>query len=186
VKLINRGRKPEEELAIRLLPLDDKRTGQLISNGDSAGNFQMESSDCTEMVKKLKPSVFEDIIAAGALYRPGPLESGMVDIFINRKHGRERVAYPHRKLEAILRDTYGVIVYQEQVMQIAQVLGGYSLGRADLLRRAMGKKKAEVMAQERGGFVEGCRASGIEEKRASDIFDLMEKFAAYGFNKSHR
>jgi DNA polymerase-3 subunit alpha len=183
VKLINRGRKPEEQLDLALLPLDDKKTYQLISSGDTAGIFQMESSGFTEMVRKLKPSVFEDIIAAGALYRPGPLDSGMVDIFINRKHGRERVVYPHPKLEPILKDTYGVIVYQEQVMQIAQVLAGYSLGRADLLRRAMGKKKAEVMAQERGGFVEGCRANGIAEKLANDIFDLMERFAAYGFNK---
>src|SRR5437763_1491737 len=145
----------------------------------------MESSGFTEMVKKLKPSVFEDIIAAGALYRPGPLDSGMVDVFINRKHGRERVTYPHPMLEPILKDTYGVIVYQEQVMQIAQVLAGYSLGRADLLRRAMGKKKAEVMAKERGGFVEGCKANKVDEKLANDIFDLMEKFAEYGFNKSH-
>jgi DNA polymerase III subunit alpha len=185
VKLINRGKKPEEELDIALLPLDDKKTYQLISSGDTGGIFQMESSGFTEMVKRLKPSVFEDIIAAGALYRPGPLDSGMVDIFINRKHGREGVTYPHPLLEPILKDTYGVIVYQEQVMQIAQVLGGYSLGRADLLRRAMGKKKADVMAQERGGFVEGCRSNGIDERRASEIFDLMEKFAAYGFNKSH-
>src|SRR5947208_3516161 len=185
VKLINRGKKPEEQLDIALLPLDDRKTYQLIPSGDTDGIFQVESSGFTEMVKKLKPSVFEVIIAAGALYRPGPLDSGMVDVFINRKHGRERVAYLHPKLETILKDTYGVIVYQEQVMQIAQELAGYSLGRADLLRRAMGKKKAEVMAQERGGFVEGCRASGIEERRASEIFDLMEKFAAYGFNKSH-
>src|SRR3954467_10072738 len=195
VKLINRGRaegegagagkKPEEQLDIALLPFDDKKTYQLISSGDTAGIFQMESSGFTEMVKKLKPNVFEDIIAAGALYRPGPLDSGMVDVFINRKHGRERVTYPHPLLEPILKDTYGVIVYQEQVMQIAQLLAGYSLGRADLLRRAMGKKKAEVMAQERGGFVEGCRAKGVEDKRANDIFDLMEKFAEYGFNKSH-
>src|SRR5439155_22766959 len=127
--------------------------------------------------------VFEDIIAAGALYRPGPLDSGMVDVFIDRKHGRERVSYPHPLLESILKDTYGVIVYQEQVMQIAQVLAGYSLGRADLLRRAMGKKKAEVMAQERGGFVEGCAAKGVDPRLANEIFDLMEKFAEYGFNK---
>src|SRR6266851_1413449 len=183
VKLINRGRPPEEQLDIALLPLDDKKTYQLISSGDTAGIFQMESSGFTEMVKKLKPNVFEDVIAAGALYRPGPLESGMVDVFINRKHGRERVSYPHPRLEPILRDTYGVIVYQEQVMQIAQVLGGYSLGRADLLRRAMGKKKADVMAQERSGFVEGCAANGVDTKTANDIFDLMEKFAEYGFNK---
>src|SRR5438477_1584841 len=137
------------------------------------------------MVRKLRPSVFEDIIAAGALYRPGPLDSGMVDVFINRKHGRDRVTYPHPLLEPILRNTYGVIVYQEQVMQIAQVLGGYSLGRADLLRRAMGKKKADVMAQERSGFVEGCAKNGVDSRTANDIFDLMEKFAMYGFNKAH-
>src|SRR6266852_2101303 len=145
----------------------------------------MESSGFTEMVKKLKPSVFEDVIAAGALYRPGPLESGMVDVFINRKHGRERVSYPHPRLEPILRDTYGVIVYQEQVMQIAQVLGGYSLGRADLLRRAMGKKKADLMASERSGFVEGCATNGVDVKLATELFDTMEQFAAYSFNKSH-
>jgi len=185
VKLINRGRAPEEQLDIALLPLDDKKTYQLISSGDTAGIFQMESSGFTEMVKKLKPSVFEDIIAAGALYRPGPLDSGMVDIFINRKHGRERVAYPHPKLEPILRDTYGVIVYQEQVMQIAQVLGGYSLGRADLLRRAMGKKKADLMANERSGFVEGCAKNGVDVRLATELFDTMEQFAAYSFNKSH-
>src|SRR5204862_3158173 len=185
VKLINRGRKPEEQLDIALLPLDDKKTYQLISRGDTAGIFQMESSGFTEMVKKLKPSVFEDIIAAGALYRPGPLDSGMVDIFIHRKHGRERVAYQHPKLESILKDTYGVIVYQEQVMQIAQVLGGYSLGRADLLRRAMGKKKADLMAQERSGFVEGCAKNGVDVRLATELFDTMEQFAAYSFNKSH-
>jgi DNA polymerase III subunit alpha len=185
VKLINRGKKLEEHLDIALLPLDDKKTYQLVSSGDTAGIFQMESSGFTEMVKKLKPSVFEDIIAAGALYRPGPLDSGMVEIFINRKHGRERVAYQHPKLESILKDTYGVIVYQEQVMQIAQVLGGYSLGRADLLRRAMGKKKADLMAQERSGFVEGCAKNGVDVKLATELFDTMEQFAAYSFNKSH-
>jgi DNA polymerase-3 subunit alpha len=185
VKLVNRGKKPEEQLDIALLPLDDKKTYELISRGDTAGIFQMESSGFTEMVKKLRPSVFEDIIAAGALYRPGPLDSGMVDVFIDRKHGRQRVSYPHPKLEGILKDTYGVIVYQEQVMQIAQILGGYSLGRADLLRRAMGKKKAEVMAMERSGFLEGCAAGGVDPKVANDIFDLMEKFAEYGFSKSH-
>jgi len=183
VKMINR--RAAQKLDIALLPLDDKKTYEVISRGDTGGIFQMESSGFTEMVKKLKPSVFEDIIAAGALYRPGPLDSGMVDVFINRKHGRERVSYPHPLLEPILRDTYGVIVYQEQVMQIAQTLAGYSLGRADLLRRAMGKKKAEVMAQERGGFVEGCKKSGVADRLANEIFDLMEKFAEYGFNKSH-
>ncbi|HEY2030391.1 MAG TPA: DNA polymerase III subunit alpha [Myxococcales bacterium] len=185
VKLVNRGRKPDDYLDIALLPFDDKKTYELISRGDTAGIFQMESSGFTEMVKKLKPSVFEDIIAAGALYRPGPLDSGMVDVFIDRKHGRQKVSYPHPLLEPLLKDTYGVIVYQEQVMQIAQVLAGYSLGRADLLRRAMGKKKADVMAKERGGFLEGCAQKGIADKLANEIFDLMEKFAEYGFNKSH-
>ena len=183
VKLINRGRAEAEKVDVARLPLDDKKTYDVISRGDTGGVFQLESSGFTEMVKKLKPSVFEDIIAAGALYRPGPLDSGMVDVFINRKHGRERVTYPHPLLEPILRGTYGVIVYQEQVMQIAQVLAGYPLGRADLLRRAMGKKKAEVMAKERGGFVEGCGAKGVEPRLANEIFDLMEKFAEYGFNK---
>ena len=183
VKLVNR--RVPTPVDITLLLLDDKKTYEIISRGDTGGIFQMESSGFTEMVKKLKPSVFEDIIAAGALYRPGPLDSGMVDVFINRKHGRERVSYPHPMLEGILKDTYGVIVYQEQVMQIAQVLAGYSLGRADLLRRAMGKKKAEVMARERGGFVEGCKKNNVDEKLSNEIFDLMEKFAEYGFNKSH-
>src|SRR5215468_8168505 len=183
--LINRGRPPERQLTTQQIPIDDAAAYDLMSRGDTAGIFQMESSGFTEMVMKLKPSCFEDVIAAGALYRPGPLDSGMVDVFINRKHGRERVTYPHPKLEPVLKDTYGVIVYQEQVMQISQVLGGYSLGRADLLRRAMGKKKAEVMAAERQGFLEGCRKNGVDPKVAGEIFDLMEKFAEYGFNKSH-
>src|SRR6202011_3136497 len=157
-------------LDIALLPLDDKKTYDLISRGDTAGIFQMESSGFTEMVRKLKPSVFEDIIAAGALYRPGPLDSGMVDVFINRKHGRERVSFTHPLLEPILKDTYGVIVYQEQVMQIAQVLAGYSLGRADLLRRAMGKKKADLMAQERSCVVEGCVLNGVDVTLATELF----------------
>src|SRR5688572_4683975 len=156
-----------------------------MSSGNTAGVFQMESSGFTEMVVKLRPSCFEDVIAAGALYRPGPLDSGMVDVFINRKHGREKVSYPHPKLETVLKDTYGVIVYQEQVMQISQILGGYTLGRADLLRRAMGKKKAEVMQKERAGFLEGCEKNAVDLKVAGEIFDLMEKFAEYGFHKSH-
>ncbi|RZA23627.1 MAG: DNA polymerase III subunit alpha, partial [Lysobacteraceae bacterium] len=167
------------------IPLHDEKMWQLMAEGDTAGVFQMESSGFTEMVMKLKPTCFEDVIAAGALYRPGPLDSGMVDVFINRKHGREKVAYPHPNLEPVLKDTYGVIVYQEQVMQISQVLGGYTLGRADLLRRAMGKKKAEVMQAERAGFLEGCKTNNVDLKVAGEIFDLMEKFAEYGFNKSH-
>ena len=173
------------------IPLDDPAVYELISRGDTAGVFQMESSGFTEMVMKMKPSRFEDVIAAGALYRPGPLdqklEDGrtMVDVYIDRKHGRETVRYDHPRLQPILEATYGVIVYQEQVMQISQALGGYSLGQADLLRRAMGKKKAEEMAKERVRFMEGARASGVDEKVAGGVFDLMEKFAAYGFNKSH-
>ncbi|WP_242345503.1 DNA polymerase III subunit alpha [Anaeromyxobacter terrae] len=173
------------------IPIDDPKVYELISRGDTAGVFQMESSGFTEMVIKMKPSRFEDVIAAGALYRPGPLdqklEDGrtMVDVYIDRKHGREKVVYDHPKLEPVLEPTYGVIVYQEQVMQISQVLAGYSLGQADLLRRAMGKKKAEVMAKERVGFLAGAVKSGVDEKVAGGIFDLMEKFAAYGFNKSH-
>ncbi|MGQ0503914.1 MAG: DNA polymerase III subunit alpha, partial [Myxococcaceae bacterium] len=183
--LINRHRPPDQKIERHEIPLDDQATFDLISRGDTAGVFQMESSGFTEMVIKLKPSCFEDVIAAGALYRPGPLDSGMVDVFINRKHGREKVVYPHPNLETVLKDTYGVIVYQEQVMQISQILGGYSLGRADLLRRAMGKKKAEVMQKERAGFLEGCEKGGVDLKVAGEIFDLMEKFAEYGFNKSH-
>jgi DNA polymerase-3 subunit alpha len=173
------------------IPIDDPAVYELISRGDTAGVFQMESSGFTEMVKKMKPSVFEDVIAAGALYRPGPLdqklEDGrtMVDVYIDRKHGRDRVTYPHPSLEPVLQATYGVIVYQEQVMQISQVLGGYSLGGADLLRRAMGKKKAEEMAKQRALFLDGARKNGVDDKVASGVFDLMEKFAQYGFNKSH-
>jgi DNA polymerase-3 subunit alpha len=185
VKMINRGVPPEQQLDITKIPVDDEKVYQLITRGETDGVFQMESSGFTEMVKKLKPTVFEDVIAAGALYRPGPLDAGMVDRFIDRKHGREKVVYPHASLEQILKETYGVIVYQEQVMQISQVLSGYSLGRADLLRRAMGKKKADVMAKERAGFVEGAIKNGVSEQVASEIFDTMEKFAEYGFNKSH-
>ncbi len=185
LELVNRNRPESERIQPHQIPLDDPATYELISSGDTAGVFQMESSGFTEMVRKLRPSRFEDVIAAGALYRPGPLDSGMVDVFIDRKHGREKVTYPHPLLEPVLKDTYGVIVYQEQVMQISQVLGGYSLGRADLLRRAMGKKKAEVMQQERAGFLEGCARNGVDSKLAGEIFDLMEKFAEYGFNKSH-
>ena len=191
LKLVRKNDPARASLTADDIPLDDPAVYDLISRGDTAGVFQMESEGFTHMVVKMKPSRFEDVIAAGALFRPGPLdqrlEDGrtMVDVYIDRKHGRERVAYPHPKLEPILADTYGVIVYQEQVMQISQVLAGYSLGRADLLRRAMGKKKAEEMAKERAGFLEGCARNGIDEALAGSIFDMMEKFAAYGFNKSH-
>ena len=187
VKAINEGRKlkGEAELEILALPLDDLKTYGLLSRGDTTAVFQFESSGMKSYIRKLQPQVFEDLIALAALFRPGPLGAGMVDDFINRRHGRADVSYSHPKLEPILKPTYGVIVYQEQVMQIAQVLAGYSLGGADLLRRAMGKKKPEEMAKERINFELGADANGINPRVASAIFDLMEKFADYGFNKSH-
>ncbi|MDF1563615.1 MAG: DNA polymerase III subunit alpha [Deltaproteobacteria bacterium] len=185
LRLVNRGRPEEEKVRVEGLPLDDPKVYELISRGDTTGVFQLESSGFKELLKKLRPDRFSDIVAAVALYRPGPLGSGMVDDFIARKHGRQAVSYPHPALERVLEETKGVIVYQEQVMEISRILAGYSLGRADLLRRAMGKKKAEVMAAERSGFLEGAAANEIDPDLAGQIFDLMEKFAAYGFNKSH-
>ncbi len=170
---------------LRAIPLDDVGVYRMISDGDTTGVFQLESSGFKELLKKLKPDCFEDIIAAGALYRPGPLEGGMVDDFINRKHGRTRIVYHHPAMESILKETYGVIVYQEQVMQISRALAGYSLGGADLLRRAMGKKKKEVMDQEKAKFLDGARKIGVDQHVADEVFDLMAAFAGYGFNKSH-
>jgi len=175
----------QEILDLSLIPLDDASVYKMISAADVTGVFQLESSGFRELLKKLKPDCFEDIVAAGALYRPGPLEGGMVDDFIERKHGRKRVEYDHPSLEPILKDTYGVIVYQEQVMQISSALAGYSLGKADLLRRAMGKKKAEAMAKEKEAFLGGAKDKKIDAKIAERVFDLMEKFAGYGFNRSH-
>ncbi len=187
VKLINIQRETagEAPFDLRRIPMDDPEVFKLISKGDTTGVFQLESSGFQELLKKLKPDCFEDIIAAVALYRPGPLGSGMVDDFIDRKHGRKKVAYPHPWLEETLKPTYGVMVYQEQVMKTAQVMAGYSLGGADLLRRAMGKKKPEVMAQQRVTFVEGAVNLEVEAETAEEIFDLMAYFAGYGFNKSH-
>jgi DNA polymerase-3 subunit alpha len=182
LRLVKRER---PDFDIHSIPLDDKGVYEMIAHGDTTGVFQLESSGFKELLKKLKPDCFEDIIAAGALYRPGPLEGGMVDDFINRKHGRTRVTYSHPALEPILKDTYGVIVYQEQVMQISSALAGYSLGQADLLRRAMGKKKKEAMEKEKAKFLAGAEKKGVDLKLADDIFELMSKFAAYGFNKSH-
>jgi DNA polymerase-3 subunit alpha len=172
-------------LDLAAIPLDDAPVYKMISDADVTGVFQLESSGFRELLKKLRPDCFEDIVAAGALYRPGPLEGGMVDDFIERKHGRKKVEYDHPTLEPILKDTYGVIVYQEQVMQISSALAGYSLGKADLLRRAMGKKKVEVMAKEKAGFLEGAKQKKVDGKIAERVFDLMEKFAGYGFNRSH-
>ncbi len=167
------------------LPLTDVATYELYARGDTDGIFQVESSGMRQYLRQLKPNCFEDVIAMLALYRPGPLGSGMVDEFIKRKHGEVEVVYPHESLTDCLRDTYGVIVYQEQVMQIAQIVAKYTLGGADLLRRAMGKKNPEAMAKERSTFVDGALANGVDKAKADEIFDLMEKFAEYGFNKSH-
>ncbi len=183
VRLIRQGKDPAFD--ITTLRDDDKASYDLVSAGNTTGVFQLESSGMKEMLTKLKPSCFEDVIAACALYRPGPLGSGMVDDFIDRKHGRKKVVYDLPQLEPILKDTYGVIVYQEQVMQIARTLGGYSLGGADLLRRAMGKKDPAEMAKQRDIFLEGAEKGKVDLKKAGAIFDLMAKFAEYGFNKSH-
>jgi len=167
------------------IPLDDPETYKLLASGATTGVFQLESSGMQSLMRRLNPGTFEDIIALVALYRPGPLKSGMIDDFIDRKHGKQKIEYPLPQLEPILKDTYGVIVYQEQVMQIAQLLAGYTLGDADILRRAMGKKKAEEMASQRQRFMDGAQANKINVKKAGEIFDLMAKFAEYGFNKSH-
>lgn len=187
LSIINRQRQANNEsiLDIARIPLDDKKTFDLLKAQKTTAVFQLESRGMKDLIRRLQPDVFEDIIALVALYRPGPLGSGMVDDFINRKHGIAEVEYPHPSLASILEPTYGVILYQEQVMQIAQILAKYSLGGADLLRRAMGKKKAEEMEKQRAIFMEGAKENNVEEATASYIFDLMEKFAGYGFNKSH-
>ncbi len=174
-----------QEINIELIPTDDPESFQLLKQCLTTAVFQLESRGMKELISRLQPDCFEEIIALVALFRPGPLQSGMVDDFIDRKHGRAEVVYPHPKLEPILKPTYGVILYQEQVMQIAQVLAGFTLGAADLLRRAMGKKKAEEMAKQREIFVKGSVERGVEHETADSIFDIMEKFAGYGFNKSH-
>jgi DNA polymerase-3 subunit alpha len=167
------------------LPLDDKKTYRTLCQGNTTGIFQLESTGIREMTVKIRPNCFEDLVAILALYRPGPLDSGMADDYIKRKNGKEKVKYLHPLLESILKDTYGVIVYQEQVMQTAQILAGYTMGEADILRRAMGKKDPEEMAAQRERFVSGAVAKKIDEKKATEIFDQMETFARYGFNKSH-
>ncbi|GAA5006576.1 DNA polymerase III subunit alpha [Pseudoluteimonas lycopersici] len=187
MKAINARRRDAGEAALDIaaLELTDKPTYELFARGDTVAVFQFESRGMRELLKRAKPDTFEDIIALAALFRPGPLGSGMDRQWCDRKHGIEDVSFPHPALEPVLAPTYGVIVYQEQVMQIAQVLAGYSLGGADLLRRAMGKKKPEEMAKERAKFEAGAAERGVDPRRATQIFDLMEKFAEYGFNKSH-
>lgn len=183
VKMIRRNR--GREINIDEIPLDDPKTFQLLCHGDGVGVFQLESSGMRAILRELKPEVFEDIVALVALYRPGPLGSGMVEDFIKSKHGEKKVEYLHPKLEPILKDTYGVILYQEQVMRIASDLAGFSLGEADLMRRAMGKKKPEILAGLRAQFIEGAEKNGVDPNIAGQVFDLIEYFAGYGFNKSH-
>ena len=188
IDMIKEGKNIDVDIAA--IPLEDKRSFKTLQNAETTAVFQLESRGMKELIKRLKPDCFEDIIALVALFRPGPLQSGMVDNFIDRKHGREEISYPdaeyqHECLKEILEPTYGIILYQEQVMQIAQEMAGYSLGGADLLRRAMGKKKPEEMAKQRGAFAEGSKNNNIDPDLAMKIFDLVEKFAGYGFNKSH-
>lgn len=194
-KLINRrpefasqlsiGTEPLEAFDINRIPLNDRSTFALLQSGETTGVFQLESSGMQALFKQLKPDCFEDIVAAVALYRPGPLGSGMVEDFVQRKHKRVKVEYPHPCLENVLKETYGVIVYQEQVMQAAQVMAGYSLGKADLLRRAMGKKKPEEMAKQKAAFIEGAVAKSYDAQDAEKVFELINYFSGYGFNKSH-
>ena len=192
VTMVNHSRQKnnEEPIDIALIDLEDKATFEMLKTAETTAVFQLESRGMKDLIKRLQPDDIEDMTALVALFRPGPLQSGMVDDFINRKHGRAQVAYPdakyqHEKLKPILEPTYGVIVYQEQVMQIAQELAGYTLGGADLLRRAMGKKKPEEMAKQREVFESGAKEQGVDPELAIKIFDLVEKFAGYGFNKSH-
>src|SRR6185503_17799708 len=189
VGLINRvlAEQGKTPLRIETLPMDDQPTYTLLKSTRTTAVFQLESRGMKDLIRRLQPDCFEDIVALVALFRPGPLQSGMVEDFIDRKHGKidGPIDYLHPSLQPVLKATYGVILYQEQVMQIAQVLAGYTLGGADLLRRAMGKKKAEEMAKQRSVFVDGSVERGIDPDVAAHIFDLMEKFAGYGFNKSH-
>lgn len=165
------------------IDLTDTKTYELYQRGDTVATFQFESDGMRKYLRQLKPTNIEDLIAMNALYRPGPMDN--IPSFVNRKHGREEILYPHAMLEPILKNTYGIMVYQEQIMQVARTMGGYSLGQADLLRRAMGKKKLDVMLKEKVNFVQGAEANSVDKKTAEDVFALMEKFASYGFNKSH-
>ena len=190
--MINPRMEQEGKAKVRIeaIPLDDKPSFSTLLRCETTAVFQLESRGMKDLIKRLKPDCFEDMIALVALFRPGPLQSGMVDNFIDRKHGREAISYPdvqwqHESLKPILDPTYGIILYQEQVMQIAQTLSGYTLGGADMLRRAMGKKKPEEMAKQRAVFEEGAIKNGVDGELAMKIFDLVEKFAGYGFNKSH-
>ncbi|MDR3279353.1 MAG: DNA polymerase III subunit alpha [Synergistaceae bacterium] len=180
IELSGRG-----QLDLDSIPMDDHDTFEMLKSADTLGVFQLESSGMRDLIRRLKPDRYEDLVALMALFRPGPLESGMADQYVERKHGREKVEYPHPLLAEALSETYGVILYQEQVMQCAARLAGFTLGEADLLRRAMGKKKVSVMMEQRAKFVDGAKRKDVPEAKASEIFDIIEKFAGYGFNKSH-
>ena len=184
VKRIN-AKSTSKEVDIDKLPLDDKKTFAMLQKGETTGVFQFESRGMREYLRQLVPNGFEDLVSMNALYRPGALGMNMVDAYINRKHGREEVTYGHEAVKRILETTYGVIVYQEQVMQIAQELAGFSLGQADILRRAMGKKKKEEMEEQRSAFIEGASKNKVNKRYAENLFDQIEQFAGYGFNRSH-
>ncbi len=183
VKLVNKNKKVK--IDIKNIPLDDKKTFALLGKAQTVGVFQVESGGMRDILRKMKPSVFTDLSAVLALYRPGPLKAGMVDEFIERKHGRKKYTYPHPALKSILEETYGVVLYQEQVMLIAKELAGFSLEQADVLRKAMGKKVISEIEEQKGNFVSGCRKNGVPEKTAEEIFNLLVFFGSYGFNKSH-
>lgn len=185
LRMVNAGCAEDEKVEAGDIPLDDPATYELLRRGDTVGLFQVESGGMRDILTRLQPTMFEEIVATNALFRPGPLGSGMHDDFIDRKHGRKKIRYLHPDLEPILRETYGTIVYQEQVMQIASVYGGYSMGEADVLRKAMGKKIPELLADLKQSFVEGAVKKGHKERQAEELFDLLEYFSGYGFNKSH-
>ena len=186
IKIVNKTEN-EKLIDIDSIPMSDSKTFELLRSCNTTAVFQLESTGMRDLIKRMRPDQFDDLVALVALFRPGPLQSGMVDDFINRKHdpNKMNIDYLHPDIESVLKPTYGVILYQEQVMQIAQTLAGYSLGSADLLRRAMGKKKLDEMAYQRESFVKGSLERGVNQPTAERIFGLMEKFAGYGFNKSH-
>lgn len=183
LRIINHGRPEHEKVSLESIPFDDLKTYRLLSEGDTAGVFQLESEGMKRVLKQLKPSCFEDLIAVLALYRPGPMEN--IPLFIKAKHGLIKPEFPHPDLEPILKETYGIIVYQEQIMQIAAKMAGFSLGEADLLRRAVGKKDREIMIKERDHFIQGCLAQGYDLEVAEHVYDMIVRFADYGFNRSH-
>src|SRR5262245_48325131 len=178
-------RTEQVSLDVDNLPLDDVKTFKVFADGATYGVFQFESSGMRDLLRRAKPSRFDDLIALNALYRPGPLKSGMVDDWVERKQGKREVKYELQQLEPILSDSYGVIAYQEQVLRIAQAVAGFSLGQADILRKAMGKKDPKVMAKQREAFLAGAKQKSINEKKALRLFELIEHFAGYGFNKAH-